>query len=615
MSGSKQITFGPFRLDEPNETLWRGTQALALRPKAFALLKFLIERPGQLVTKQQLLDAVWPGTFVTDAVLKDSIRQLREVLEDDARSPQFIETLHRRGYRFIGEVGGQVAPAAPAKPAPPPASRPLAPDSGFYAPFFPPASALPNVFGREAALTEMRRWLDKALRAYKQMIFVTGEAGIGKTTLVETFLDQAAGDHGILIARGQCLEQYGAGEPYLPVLEAFSRLCRGPQGGPIIEILRTHAPTWLIQMPSLITAADREALQQQISGATRDRMMREMAEAVEALTAQTPLVLVLEDLHWSDYSTLDLVSYLARRREPARLMVIATYRPVEVILSEHPLKSVKQELQAHRLCKELPLEYLSEEAIAEFIAMKLPRHQLPEGLAGLIHQRTEGNPLFMVNLVDFLLAERIISEEQGQWQLQVELVELELGVPENIRHLIEKQIERLGPEQQRVLEAASVVGMECSAVAIGAALNRDVLEVEEQCEELARRQQFLSPSWLVELPDGTITPRHKFMHILYLDVLYNRIAVTRRAQMHLRVGHSGESIYGQHVAEIAAELAVHFEQGRDWPRAVKYLHMASENATNSFASHEAATLWKRAMELTKLLPPTEGRSDIGQPTT
>lgn len=615
MQKNKQIAFGPFKLDEANECLWRGTQLLALRPKAFAVLKYLLERPGHLVTKQQLLGAVWPDTFVGEAVLKDSIRQLREVLEDDAKSPQFIETAHRRGYRFIGQITEQTTDAA-VETAPRPdfattdfkATDFKATDfkaTDFIAPEDAAKRAQPlfstGMFGREAALADLQGWLEMALAADRQIVFVTGEPGIGKTTLVEAFLDQASTLHTVLIARGQCLEQYGAGEPYLPVLEAFSRLSREPGGSRVIEVLRRYAPTWLIQMPALVNAADREALQQQILGATRDRMLREMADAIEALTSATPLVLVLEDLHWSDYSTLDLVSYLARRRETARLMVIATYRPVEVILSEHPLKNVKQELVARRLSKELPLEYLTEESVAEFLDMKFPRNQFPQKLALLIHRRTEGNPLFMVNLADYLLAEGIIFKSDEDWQLRVELAEIELGVPENVRRLIEKQIERLSPEEQRVLEAASVVGLQCSAVAIGAALACDVITVEERCEELARRHQFLTPSRLVELPDGTITPRHKFIHGLYMDVLYDRLAISRRAQMHLRVGNAGEAIYGDRVTEIAAELAVHFEQGRDLHRAVKYLQLAAENAASSFANHEAITLIKRAVELLKLL--------------
>ena len=154
------------------------------------------------------------------------------------------------------------------------------------------------------------------------MVFVTGEAGLGKTTLVEAFVAEL-GTHGPLwIGHGQCVEHYGAGEAYLPVLEALGRLCRGPGGQELVALLGQQAPTWLVQMPGLVRAADLETLRRRIVGATRERMLRELAEALELLTAQQPLVLVLEDLHWSDPSTLDLLAVLARRREPARLLLI-----------------------------------------------------------------------------------------------------------------------------------------------------------------------------------------------------------------------------------------------------------------------------------------------------
>jgi len=601
MERKKHIIFGQFRLDDINEVLWDGSQTLALRPKAFAVLKYLLEHPGQLITKQQLLDAVWPDTYVGEAVLKDIIRQLRDVLRDEVKSPKFIETAHRRGYRFIGQVKAESEPQSPQERADESLDPPSSTDPS------PPVAAV-GILGREPALAQMRSWLAKSLLTDRQVIFITGEPGIGKTTLVEAFLDQVAALHPSLVARGQCFEQYGAGEPYLPVLDALSRLCREPGRARVIETLRKHAPTWLAQMPWIIAATGSDDVQQQALGATRERMLREMAEAVEALTAESPMVLVLEDLHWSDYSTLDLISYLARRREPVRLMVIGTYRPVEVILNEHPLKGVKQELQAHRLCKELPLEYLTEGAVGEFLAMRFPRHQLPHKLARLLHQRTGGNPLFLVNLVDYLLDENIIVEHRGNWQLQVELAELELGVPESVRHLIEKQVERLSPEDQRLLEAASVVGMECSAVAIAAALDGDEVDVEERGEALAKRDQFLSPPRLVELPDGTTTPRFKFNHVLYLNVIYNRIALTRRSQMHRRISKRGEAIYGDRVGEIAAELAVHFDQGRDWERAVKYHLMAAENAAQRFANNEAVALARRGLELLQRLPDTTERA-------
>jgi predicted ATPase len=175
------------------------------------------------------------------------------------------------------------------------------------------------------------------------VVFVTGEPGIGKTSVVEAFTAQAAADPQLWVAYGQCVEHYGQGEPCLPVLEALGRLCHASEGARLIAHLRQQAPTWLVQMPWLLSPSDRETLQHELQGATRERMLRELAEVVEVVSADTPLILVLEDLHWSDYSALDLVAFLARRRMPAHLLVIGTYRPVEVIVHAHPLHAVKQE--------------------------------------------------------------------------------------------------------------------------------------------------------------------------------------------------------------------------------------------------------------------------------
>src|SRR5215468_2168624 len=190
MAFGKDITFGAFRLDSANECLWQGERAIALRPKAFAVLKLLVENSGQLVTKQQVLDAVWPGTFVSDAVLKDSVRQLREALDDDADAPVYIETAHRRGYRFIGKIS-QPAHAssvgeASAATAAVQATKPIAVEAVSSAP------ACPGFFGREAELAKLSSLLERACAGERQIVFVTGEAGIGKTTLVQELLAQAA---------------------------------------------------------------------------------------------------------------------------------------------------------------------------------------------------------------------------------------------------------------------------------------------------------------------------------------------------------------------------------------------------------------------------------------
>jgi predicted ATPase len=453
----------------------------------------------------------------------------------------------------------------------------------------------------------MQSWFQHTLAGQRQAIFVTGEPGIGKTTIINAFLETTSRIPGLLVARGQCLEQYGSGEAYLPVLEGFSRLCRSATGNRVIDILRQHAPAWLAQISSLLPQSEREILQKQVAGSTRERMLREMAEAIEALTSGAPLLLVLEDLHWSDYSTLDLLSHLARRRDPARLLIIGTYRPVDVVLGDHPLKSVKRELQAHGLCQELPLEYLSERAIDEYLTRRFPVQQFSPRLKRTIYQRTEGNPLFMVNLVEYLIDQKIIVEEQGTWKLRVEVSEVEHEIPSNISELIEKQIERLNPDGRAVLEAATVAGMECSAVAIAAGLDRPVEWVEQQCDELARRHHLLSPAWLVELPDGTMSPRHRFIHVLYRDVPYRMMAPMRRSQIHQRIAERGVAIYGDRASEIAAELAMHFEKSRDWPRSVQYLMLAAEKTTLKSAHREAADLAQRGLATLTLLPASAER--------
>lgn len=548
------------------------------------MLNQLVGRPGQLITKEELLTAVWPETFVSDAVLKVTIRQLREALDDDPKTPLFIETAHRRGYRFIAQI-------AEDKQAPAQQPEVARIYSSGRRDVYPPL----GIVGRDETLSRMRSWLEKMLRGKRRVVFVTGEAGIGKTALVDTFARYLAFDRKIRIGRGQCLEQYGTGEAYLPILEAMGRLCRDDEQ--IVEVLRAHAPMWLLQMPSLLNASEREVLSREVVGATRERMLREMGETLEVLTADQPLILILEDLHWSDWSTLDLISYLATQRQPAQLMLIGTYRSVELMVSGHPLKAVKQELLAKQQCEELPLAYLSEAAIAKYLSVRFPSNNFPAELAGLIHERTEGNPLFMVNAVDYLVSQQLIREHEKSWELAVEIGNVEVGVPDSIKQMIEKQLDHLDAEQQRTLEAASVAGAEFSALAVSAGLAEDPAIVEARCDELARQGQFIFDCGIQELPNGEMVTRYRFIHALYRRVLYERTSMSRRAQLHRRIAEEGEVVYGQRAREIAGELAMHFELGRDYKRAASYFQQASDTAIRRFAYREAVGLARQGLEL------------------
>ncbi|ETW95013.1 MAG: hypothetical protein ETSY2_48760, partial [Candidatus Entotheonella gemina] len=354
------LRFDDFRIDLTDERLWRDDKHVRLTPKTFAMLRCLAERPGQLVTKEELLDAVWPETVVSESVLTNCMRELRRALGDQARAPQFIETVHRRGYRFMAEIvadGSSRTASVPSVERDPMVRRLAAMMSADV------QGDSRLLVGREAELDQLRQQWFTAQDSQRQVVFVTGEAGIGKTTLVEAFVHEVMQHQEVVVSRGQCIDHYGVGEAYLPLLEALGLLLRGPQGPDFMPVLKREAPSWLLQLPAFVSEAEFDMLQRRASGATRERMLRELAEAIETLTQEHPLLLILEDLHWSDLSTLAWLSYVAWRRAPARLMILSTYRSVDAMMQQHPVQDMMQELQRHGLCAELALSYLSQAGI------------------------------------------------------------------------------------------------------------------------------------------------------------------------------------------------------------------------------------------------------------
>ena len=423
--------FGSFRLDTIDQCLWREGARIALTPKVFAVLRYLVDHPGRLVTQEELLEAIWPETYVQPEILRKYILELRKVLSDDPKSPRFIETLPKRGYRFLAATE--------------------------EAPLMPASVGAPGPVGRDQDLAALDGHFRKALEGRRRLVLVTGEAGVGKSTLLDAFEQRLAGHSGMRIARGQCVEGFGGKEAYYPILDAFGQLIRGPGAEGIIQILASQAPTWLIQFPSLLKADQREALQREILGATRERMVREICEALELLTATDPLALVLEDLHWADPSTLDLISALARRRGPCKLLLLGTYRPVDVILLQSPLKALRQDLVLHKLCFEIALERLTEPDVAGYLAAEFPG-ELPAGLAELVYRHSEGNPLFMTAIVSDLLKSGLLVKEEAAWRLTAPLTQIVPGVPETLQQMLEIQVERFSETEQRVLKAPALWG-------------------------------------------------------------------------------------------------------------------------------------------------------------
>ena len=563
--------FATFELDEANARLLRDRTPVALAPTPFALLCALVRQPGALLTKHQLLDEVWGHQFVSDSVLKTAVSDLRTVLDDDPRHPHFIETVSRRGYRFIAATTAIAAASA--------AGASVQQSGSPEAPFF---------IGRADALSRLRRAWDAVRRGKRAIVWIAGEPGIGKTALIEHFVADL-GD--VACAHGQCVEHFGAGEPYLPVLEALAELCRADNS--VAELLRAAAPAWLLQLPWLCTAAERDILRRELAGGSPDRMPRELGEVLDRYTEGRPLLLVTEDLHWSDRSTIQLIDYIARRRGNTRLMWLTSFRLAEVVALDHPLNSLRHELRLHGLCEEIVLDPFSESEVADYVAERSPSLASDEAFVRTLHERTDGVPLFVASVMSDVITRAGDTDAAQRFA--------NMAVPRNLAAIIDHYIARLDSEQRLVLSAAAVRGVEFRVSTVSDALERDAAWADQICHELAREQLWLAAPRGDEGND-VAEQSYSFRHALFRQVLYERTAPSARAQLHAKVGAALERERATGVAVAAAELAMHFERGRDPVPALRYYAEAADDALAHLSPAETMTLTERALGLLQQVP-------------
>jgi DNA-binding winged helix-turn-helix (wHTH) protein len=581
--------FASFRLDTANECLWHEGRQIALPPRPFMVLRYLVEHAGRLITHDELLDALWPETYVQPQVLRTYMLDLRKVLGDDAAEPRFIQTLPKRGYCFVaavtdcadGDHGARAGAAAE-----------------------PAREGSKRIVGRDEELSHLRAEMELAADGQRRVVFVTGEVGIGKTALVDAFCHGLGA--GSSVARGQCVAGFGEKEDYYPVMEALGRLCASEDGAMACAVLARMAPAWL-------TALGRTTVTTSVTHATR--MPGDLCAALEQIAETLPksrlLVLVFEDLHWADEPTLTLIAALARRRAPAKLMVVATCGHGDA--AEHPLRGVKQNLLMRQLSTEVALGPLTKTAVRELLRREL-EHEVPSGLTGFVHQHSEGNPLFAIAIVEHLIARRFLVREEAEgaprWTPAGAFAEMEAEVPERVAQMIELEIEGLSAEEQRILGAGSTMGIAFPVWAVSAALEEDAAGIEEACAALARRLHFVERGGQDELPDGTRSEFYVFVHGLYREVLYRRQAATRRAGWHGRIAARMGAMFRGREWAVAREMAMHHEAAGEWDGAVGALRTAARHARENSAHGEAAQLLRDALELAEKMSETDGGTRV-----
>ena len=469
-----------------------------------------------------------------------------------------------------------------------------------------------HTVGREKERAELGAGFASASAGRGVMLCVSGEPGIGKTTLVEDFLSElAASGQPCAIARGRCSERLAGAEAYLPFLEALDSLLDGAGRESMSRLMRLLAPTWYAQVAPLATgdSSAARATVESLAGAP-ERMKRELCVFFQEISRTRPVALFFDDLHWADLSTVDLIAYLASKFTALRLLLVVTYRPSDLLLAKHPFLQLKPDLQARGACHEIALDFLSREEIEQYLALEFPGHQFPAELPALIHAKTEGSPLFMADLVRYLRDRQVIAHEKGQWALAESAPEIERDLPESVRGMVERKIAQLVPEDHRLLVAASVQGYEFDSAVVAKALALEPAEVEERLEALERVYSFVRLVEEFEFPDRTLTLRYRFIHALYQNALYGSLRPTRKAQLSAEVAETLLAYYGGRSSAVASELAMLFQAARDFARAAECFLEAAEQAARLSTNKEAVALARRGLDALKLSPETSERARL-----
>jgi DNA-binding winged helix-turn-helix (wHTH) protein len=339
--------FDSFRLEMAKQLLWDGETPVNLPPKIYRLLLFFLQHAGQLISREELFNAVWDGRIVDDSALRLAVNSLRNILQDDRKTPRFISTVSRRGYRFLADVA---------------VNRPH--DNVIplrYQPKIEPSSAW---IERPSELGLLQKAFRQAAGKERCLFFLSGERGAGKTTLIDMFLSRIISPE-LAALRTRGVQLHEAVEPFLPLLEALERRCREPSGKALIERLEQSAPTWLFQMSNLLSDDKLAAIIPKVSQNNTRRMLREAAEFFENLSTGSTFILIIDNAQWVDQATLDLIALLAFRRSEAKLLIIVSYRLCENSAAAQRIEKLREELHHRGLCQELFLQRLAQVELPE----------------------------------------------------------------------------------------------------------------------------------------------------------------------------------------------------------------------------------------------------------
>lgn len=575
MQEPRILVFGSFRLDLKDERLWQGQDVVRVSHKAFAVLRSLVTQAGQLMTKDRLLDEAWPETIVSESVLVVAIRELRRALGDQARAPQFIETVHRRGYRFIAPI--QACSLKGARSNKPYESRQRT------------NSAMP--MRRQAPFIAYAQHLDQLMHALQEaisgqprIVLIQGEAGIGKTRLLKEF-QAVVQQREIAVCYGRCSEELAL--PYLPFVESLLLHLENAfkDDIPPVEV-DMEAIRWF-RHPREAPPLTANGCPSSQDHHNKLRLFLAVSRATIEFVQHRSICFLLDDLHWADHASLELLEHLmftiadAGAQGPVPLLIAATYRPPEF---SSRLTRVIPRWQGETICELLDLTGFSASDIATYIQevdLGRPSNQL----VAMIQKATQGNPLFIQEVLHYLVRNNALQARGGS--LIAPIFPTQVQLPGHLTGALTRRLEELSDDTQQALTFASFLGDRFSLQALSATSSFQEEDWLNFLEEAVHHGLLLNED-----------QNFRFTHPLIRHVLYNAPSAARRQRLHYQLAETLERLYAANLEAHSIELAHHLLGAgplAETDKVLTYARQAGAQAFSMFAWADAAHYYEAAL--------------------
>ncbi|HZS07769.1 MAG TPA: AAA family ATPase [Blastocatellia bacterium] len=620
---STSLLFPPFHIPANVDLLYRDKAIVSLERRAVQVLRYLAENHERVVTREELLEAVWPDTFTTDGVLKRAISQARRALGDAAEESRYIETYHGRGYRFIAPVtrgpaaaagnnsvdGNEAKQGMPAGAfAPAMQSQPAAPGRALEV----IVTGVPDynqMVGREAELAMLQGEYHHTLEGHGHPVLLIGEPGIGKTQLAREF-GRWVREQGALCLSARFFDyQASRLAPYEVLLDLLrTALCGGKEKSEACD-LRVLAMTQLgVMLPEELFVDARVMAETRATGTTgplatgslawrretgplsssTSRAIVPISQCFIRVSRDRPLVLVLDDLQWADEASRDCVGYLMRTLQSEPLMIVGLARAEAATDRDHPLADWLKKQASYRSYTSLALRPLDEvscrAAIEAALGEKVGNLQIPPQDLQTLHRVTGGNPYFLTEMLRLLVAEGVITFAQSSWHWHGIK---DLHLPDTIVMAAQAQLDRLSEEVRGMAECAAVLGDEFRVATLAQMTGQGEGEIERLLYEGVRRG-VLSERGVSAGNDG------RFYHTILRHVLYDDLPVRRRKRLHLQAAQAIETVYAAEAERVADALSAHYEAAGDVSRTFEWSMRAWEAASSRWHWSEAMSCIERA---------------------